>query len=115
VLLCVGITTKNPTLDVFGIGMAFVMATQFKNVRLQCLAAAQVPAGADWNGAAEAALTAMANSRYWRWSSPNRRFQAMAIANQLTTPGSSARERSLALTAYAACAGLAIALAFVTP
>lgn len=114
VLLCVGITAKNPTLDVIGIGLAYVMATQFKNIRLQRLAAAQVPVGADWNGAAEASLSAMASPSYWRWSSPNRRFQAMAIANQLTTPGSSARERSLVLTAYAACAGLAIALAFVT-
>jgi transglutaminase-like putative cysteine protease len=114
VLLYVGIATKNPTLDVFGIALAFLMATQFRSIRLQRLASAQVPAGSDWDAAAGAALTAMANSLYWRWSGPVRRSQAAAIANQLTTPGSSARERSLILTAYAACAGLATALAFVS-
>ena len=114
VVLCVGVTTKNPTLDVFGIALAYATVRQFRNIRLQRLAAAQVPAGSDWNAAALAALTAMASPLYWRWTGPMRRFQAAAIANQLTTPGSSARERSLMLTAYAACAGLAIAVAFAS-
>jgi hypothetical protein len=114
VLTYVSIVTKNPTLDVFGIALAFFMATQFRNFRLQRRAAAEVPVASGWDAAAGAALTAMANPLYWRWTGPMRRSQAAAIANQLTTPGSSARERSLTLTAYALCGGLAITLAFVS-
>jgi hypothetical protein len=114
-LLAIGLQSKSQVLDAWGFLLTVWFFAQMPSFYLIRKIVRQIPVDANWDGAVHAALLAMTGPKFERWSSSIRQARAMSIANELTRPSASRRERALAIIAYSCCAVLAMCAALQSP
>ncbi len=110
-VLAVGIHLRSAFLNFFGFVWAVWFLSQMSAFNLNRKLLGQIPASSNWDGAAHAALLAMTGPKFGRWGASIRQMRAISIANELTRPTLSRRERTLSMIAYACGAVLAVCAA----
>ena len=110
-VLAVGIHLQSAFLNAFGFLWAVWYLSQLSSFNLTRKIVSQIPPSSDWDGAARAAFLAMTAPNFARWGASIRQMRAINIANELTRPIASRRERTLSTIAFACCAVLAICAA----
>ncbi len=109
--LAVGIQLQSQFLNSMGFLLAVWFVAQLPTFNLIRKILRQIPPGSTWDGAAHAAFLAMTGPKFERWGASLRQMRAISIANELTRPTISRRDRTLSMVAYGCCAVLAICAA----
>jgi hypothetical protein len=113
-VLAVGIQLKSQFLNTIGFLLAVWFVAQLPTFNLIRKVLRQIPPSSDWDGAARAVFLAMTGPKFGRWGASIRQMRAISMANELTRPIPSRRERALSMIAYGCCAVLAICAALRT-
>ena len=112
--LAIGIQLKSEFLNSVGFVLAVWFLLQMSTFNLTRKILRQIPGGSNWDSAAHAAVLAMTGPKFGRWGASIRQMRAISIANELTRPTTTLRERTLSTVAYCCCAVLAICAALFT-